>query len=100
MSNLTYLLEQAPHLVVTATTSVWSWHNCGSLESLAKRQGTNIYNALNELKQNGESGEFTLFVDSIGRSGHSASSVVILKGLVNIKEFDRFFPERIVQVTI
>ena len=91
MTNLQSLLDGAKGLQVVARTTVWDFHNCDHLDNLAKKPNTNIGKLVADLKSKGEKGAFTLFVDQIGRSAHSASRVVVLRGITNVNEIGSFY---------
>ena len=91
MRNLNSLLNQDKNLKLVGYTSVWNFHTCDHLGNLAKKKGTNINKAVEEMKKTGKKGSFTLYVDSIGRSGHSASRVAILEGVSNVDTLGSFY---------
>ena len=100
MNNLNALLNKCKDLELVGFTTVWNYHNADHLDNLAKKKGTNISKSINELKEKGMKGWFTLFVTQIGWTAHSASKVAILKGITNIDETSYYYTKRIGEVFI
>ena len=87
MTNLQALINSAPSLKeVVGFSSVWNFHGVDHLDNLTKKKGTNLNSFVESLKLKGEKGGFTMYVDSIGRSAHNSSRVVILRGITNCDE--------------
>ena len=92
MTNLQALTNSAPSLKeVVGLSSVWNFHGIDHLDNLTKKKGTNLNDFVESLKAKGEKGGFTRYVDKIGRSAHSASRVVILRGITNSKELGSLY---------
>ena len=87
MTNLQTLTNSALSLKeVVGYSSVWNFHAADHLDNLTKKKGTNLFSFVEAMKSKGEKGGFTMYVDSIGRSAHQASRVVILRGITTCEE--------------
>jgi len=82
MTILNYFTEKSG-LEVIGCSSVWNYHGIDSLFNVAMKKGSNLNSSLAAIKKSGYEGIVTLYVTSIGRSQHSASTVHIFKGVVN-----------------
>lgn len=72
-------------------TSIWNYHNSRGLVSAISDKRSNIFKSINELKEKGEKGGFTLQVQRIGRSQHDETIVAIYKGTVSAAEYGSSF---------
>ena len=87
MTNLKVLQNSALSLKeVVGFSSVWDFHAADHLDNLVKKKGSNLFKFVELMKSKGKKGAFTMYVDNIGRSAHSASRVVILKGITSCEE--------------
>ena len=87
MTNLQLLTIHAPSLKeIIGFSTVWNFHHADHLDNLVNKKGTNLNKFVEDMKKKGLKGGFTMFVDRIGRSGHSASRVVILRGITSVEE--------------
>ena len=87
MTNLETLTKSALSLTeIVGVSSVWNFHAVDHLDNLTTKKGSNLFEFVEAMKAKGEKGGFTMYVDSIGRSAHSASRVVIFKGITNCEE--------------
>ena len=87
MTNLELFMISAVSLrEIIGYSTVWDFHHADHLDNLVNKKGTNLNKFVDDMKKKGLTGGFTMFVDRIGRSGHSASRIVIFKGITNDTE--------------
>lgn len=99
MTNLQHLISRT-NLKVLAVSSVWAFHNIDSLDNVAMRKGSNLNSKLVSLKKGGLDGMVTLYADSIGRSGHSETSVTVLQGVTNRDACCEYYSKRMGEINL
>lgn len=100
MTNLQSFLSSAPSLGnIVGFTTVWNFHHV-HVGEIARKKGTNINTFIEKMKKEGLKGGFTLYVDQIGWSGHSASRVAVIEGTTNDEECGQYHSTRVCEIFI
>ena len=75
------------------TTTVWNFHDI-KLTKLGYNKKSNLSKKLRDLHKLGIKGKVTVFIEAIGRSGHSASRIGIYKGVTDSDYFSMYYSTR------
>ena len=99
MKTLKKLTTEILGLELVEETTVWDIHSV-SLAQVADKKNSNIYKAIEQLKKNGVTGWITITIGAKGRSAHSATQVLIFKGMPTPDRSHRFCAQHYAEIKL